>query len=280
MSSGLTILIATSTAVVVLVVALVLARLVRMVVEASDRGSRTPRFVGEQRVRPRRVEPARRPSDERAGLSREKPTVPVGKEQPRSAGRPAVAASEEPAGPAPGGGPPASPARLVAANVQTEGGIDVKFRQSRFERSEARMGEETKLTAGQEATVDPSRSAYREVGDEVAAVLAAAEHGAAQILSKAEEQARRIRAEAEEKGRELEVEASRRRDALMKGVEGMEARIDSMLTAFRGMVGELDQLLPAERRSGWADKPESFETERLDEALKPASHRQLSSHTD
>jgi hypothetical protein len=258
MTEQIALLLAACIALSVIVLGHVLTKLVRTVIDKGVRdGWRTPSPVGEQRVRAQRVEPGRSVGDERAGLTREP-------------------AREEPAGPA---RPPGFSATLVAPDVQ-RGGIEVKSRQSKLERGARWTGEEAGQGAAHEGSVDHGTTAYREVGDEVTAVLAAAEHAAAQILSKAEEQARRIRVEAEKKGAEVEAEASRRRDALTKGAEAMEARIESMLTTFRGMVTELDELLPAERRSG-ADKPEPLAAEGLDEALKAAaSHRQLSSHAD
>jgi hypothetical protein len=359
MSSELTVLIATSTAVCVIVLALVLSKLVRsMVDDASDlvpdfsrlpgrfsrrvRGRwRTPRPVGRKRVRPLRVEPGRSVGDERAGLARDRLAAPVGKELLPSPGKRTARASEAPADAAHEEAPPEFPPTLVP-DVDTGRSIDVKFRQSKVERSEPRVGEEAEQGAGREASAEGGSAAYRQVGDEVTAVLTAAEHAAAHIreialreaertrleanekaaaslaevqarraevdsygeetraaadayaeetrgnadekaarrVSQAEEQARRIQAEAEERGRELEDEASRRRDALTKSAEGMEARIESMLTVFRGVITELDQLLPAERRSG-ADKPEPPAAKRLDEALKPASsHGRLNPNAD
>lgn len=208
----------------------------------------------------------------------------------------------------------------------------MKFRQSKFERSESPVGEEAQSGAGSERSDDGGTAAYRHVGDEVTAVLTAAEQAAAQIretalkeaertrldgderaaatlaesqarrvemdryseetraaadayaeetrrnaneqaarkLSQAEEQARRIQVEAEELGRELEAEARRRRDALTKGAEGLEARIESVLTTFRGVVTELEELLPTERRRGAAEA-DLAAAKRLDEALKPTS---------
>jgi hypothetical protein len=335
MSSELTVIIATSTAVCVIVLALVVSKLVRTMVDnASDLvpdisrlpgrfsrrvrgGWRTPRPVAEERRRPPHVEPRRSAGDERAGVARDKPAVQVGKELLPSPDK-------------------------RTAPADTGRSIDVKFRQSKVERGERRVGEEAKRGPGREGSAEGDSVAYRHVGEEVTAVLTAAEHAAAQIretalresertrldadekaaaslaeiearraevdtysdetraaadayaeetrrnadekaarrVSQVEEQARRIQAEAEEKGRELEAEASRRRDALTKSAEGMEARIESMLTVFRGVITELDQLLPAERRSG-AGKREPPAAERLDEALKPASsHGQLNSHAD
>jgi hypothetical protein len=359
MSSELTVIIATSTAVCVIVLALVLSKLVRTMVDnASDLvpdfsrlpgrfsrrvrgGWRTPRPVGEERIRSPRVEPRRSVGAERADVARDKPAVPVGKELLPSPHKRTAPASKAPADAAHEEAPPEFPATLVAPDVDTGRRIDVKFRQSKVERRERRVGEEAERGPGREGSEGDS-VAYRHVGEEVTAVLTAAEHAAAQIretalresertrldadekaaaslveiearraevesyseetraaadayaeetrrnanekaarrVSQAEEQARRIQAEAEAKGRELEAEASRRRDALTKSAEGVEARIESMLTVFRGVISELDQLLPAERRSG-ADKRKPPAAERLDEALKPASsHGQLDSHAD
>jgi hypothetical protein len=98
----------------------------------------------------------------------------------------------------------------------------------------------------------------------------AADEQAAKRVSQADEQARRIQVEAEDIAGELEAEARRRRDALTEGAEGMEARIESVLTVFRQVITELDALLPPERRSG-AGEPEPAAAKRLDDALSPAS---------
>ena len=58
----------------------------------------------------------------------------------------------------------------------------------------------------------------------------------------------------------------------------MEARIESMRSAFRGVVAELDQLLPTERQGG-ADEPDPPAAEGLDEALEPAASHGLPAHS-
>lgn len=218
------------------------------------------------------------------------------------------------------------PATLAAREVDTGRSIDVKFRQSKLEQGESQADEEAQPEAAHEGSDDGGAPAYRQVGDEVTAVLTAAKQAAAQIretslkdaertrldadetaaatlaesqarrvevdryseetraaadayaeetrrnateqavrrVSQAEEQARRIQVEAEEMGREVEAEARRRGDALAKSAEGIEARIESVVAVFRGVVTELEELLPTERR------PRGDEA-RLDKALDPAS---------
>lgn len=221
-------------------------------------------------------------------------------------------------------------ATLVARDVDTGRSTDMKFRQSKLDPGEPQAAEEAQAEAPREGSDDGGSPAYRHVGDEVTAVLTAAEQAAAQIretalkdaertrldaderaaatlaesearrleadsyseetraaadayaeetqrkaneqaarrVSQAEEQARRIQVEAEEMGRNLEAEARRRGDALTKSAEGVEARIESALTVFRGMVSELEELLPTERRTR-ADVPPAADP--LDNALNPAA---------
>jgi hypothetical protein len=318
MSPGLIVLIAISTAVCVVVLLLLLYRLVRTVAgRASDLVPDFSGFSGSFNSRVRlgwrtRVGPKRSAAVQRAGQAREMQAVPVGKELLPSPDKRRLAARNEPPDPNPEEAPPAFPATLVAPDVHMGRSIDVKFRQAKSEASERPIGEGAKQGSGHEGSVDGA-AAYRQVGDEVTAVLTAAEQAAAELREAAlreaeqtrldadrysdesraaadayaeetrrnadEEAARRV-SQAEEKGRELEAEASRRRDALTKGAESMEARIESMRGVFRGVVAELDQLLPTERQSR-ADEPEPPAAEGLDEALKPASSpAQLSSHAD
>lgn len=220
----------------------------------------------------------------------------------------------------------AFPATLVARAIDWGRSTDVKFRQSKIEEGEPPAHEEAPPMPVREPSVDSGTPEYREVGEEVAAVLSAARQAAAQIsdaaqreaerirleaderaavtlaeaearraeadryreqtrsaadayaeetrrkaeqqaaqrLSLVEEQARRIQVEAEEMSRELEAEARRRSDALAKSTAGMEARIESVLGVFRGVVTELEELLPADRRS-------TADELRLEKALDSAS---------
>jgi hypothetical protein len=281
-SSGLIVLVATSTAAAVIVVALALSMLVRaMVADASN------------------------PAEERA--------LPAGEEPPIDL-----------------------PATLVAPHVPPRRSVDVKyFRQPKFEHSEGRVGEEAERGPEPEEGVEAGGAAYRRVGEEVTAVLTAAEDAAAQIretamreteqtrlaaseqaaaslaeaqarrieantyseetraaadayaeqtrrhadetaarrVSQAEEHARLLRAEAEQAASELEAEAIRRHDALTD-------RIESVLSAFRGATTELEKLSAAARRSE-TDDPEPRADAMLERALEPASSQgQLSSYAD
>jgi hypothetical protein len=318
MSSGLIIVVAISTAVAVVLISLLVSKLVHNVVDsASERAPDLSRLRSLVRRRSSGVRHRVRPVSERATrLPRVDPIQ-----------EPAVAAVEEPlvpprdASPSPGS---EEPAPQVAPQVHAGRSADVKeFVRAKFDQGDRRAEGES--------------APYRQVGEEVTAVLTAAEHAAVQIrettlqeaeqtrraaeeqaaatvaeaqarraeadrygvetsaaadayaeetrrrtdeeaartVSQAEEQARLIRAEAEQRASEIEAEAVRRRDALTTSAEGMQERIESMLSAFRRATSELEELLPAEPRS------RAEEHERLDEALKPASpHGELSSHAD
>jgi hypothetical protein len=317
MSSGLIIVVAISTAAAVILLSLLLTKLLHTVVDsASELAPDMSRLRGLVRRRSSGARHGVRPVSERATrLPRVDPIQ-----------EPAVAAVEEPlvpprdASPSPGS---EEPVPQVAPQVPAGRSAVVK----EFLRAKSDQGDRAE---GESAP-------YRQLGEDVTAVLTAAEHAAAQIrettlqeaeqtrraaeeqaaatvaeaqarraeadrygeetsaaadayaeetrrrtdeeaaktVSQAEEQARLIRAEAEQRASEIEAEAVRRRDALTTSAEGMEERIESMLSAFRRATSELEELLPAEPRS------RAEEHERLDEALKPAlPHGGLRSHAD
>lgn len=77
-----------------------------------------------------------------------------------------------------------------------------------------------------------------------------ADEDSARTVSQAEEQASLIRSQAEQKASEIETEAVRRRHALATTNQDMQERIASMLAAFRRAESELEELLPDEERSG------------------------------
>lgn len=222
MSTGLLILIATSTAATVVILALVLTRLVRTVVaNASDlvpdvsrvqgrlrrrsgRAWRTVRPVGDGRVRPARslrvAEGPILPAGEEQG-------VPVGEELAGSADdERAAPVAEDPAGSVSEEPRSELPAKPLAQDVPLGRSIDVKFRQPKFERSE--VAEEQPR---REESVEGDTPAYRQVGEEVAAVLTAAEHAAAQIRETALREAERARLDAHEKAAAALAEVQARR---------------------------------------------------------------------
>jgi hypothetical protein len=363
MSSGLIIVIAISTAAAIILLALLLTKVVHAVADSASglapdlsrlRRRLTHRFsrarstgppVRKEAARPATGEPRGSAGGQRAGPAEEpavagaeEPAVPSGAASPIPLAQEPALRVGEPAGPA-RAEPPLRPAeRLLAPHVPTGRSVDVKpFRRSKFEQSERGVGDEPGLAPAPDGSAEGGSAGYRQVGEEVTAVLTTAEHVAEQIretavqeaeqtrlaaeeqaaatlaeaearrvdadsygeatraaadayaeetrrstdeeaartVSEAEERARLIRAEAEQKASDIEAEAIRRRDALTTSTEGMQDRIESMLSAFRRATSELEELLPAERRSG------EEERERLDEALKPSSSRdELSSHTE
>jgi hypothetical protein len=243
MSPGLIVLIAISTAVCVAVLVLVLYKLVRMVASrAADLvpnlslpgrfngrvtgGWRTRHPVGERRVRLPGVDPGRSAGDERAGRAREMTAVPFGKELLPSGDKRDLAARDERAGPNPEETPHAFPATLVAPDVHMGRSIDVKFRQSKSEGSERRVGEEAQQSGGREASVDGA-AAYRQVGDEVTAVLTAAEHAAAELREAALREAERIRLDADEKAAATMAELQARRAEVDRFSEESRAAADA-----------------------------------------------------
>jgi hypothetical protein len=227
MSTELLILIATSAAATVIIVALVLTKLVRTVAaNASARvpdASRVRRRLGRRfsrawrtvhPVREARVRPARslRAAEGQILPARKEHAVPAGKELLRSADdKRAVPAAEKPAGSASEEPRPEFPAKLLAPNVPPGRSIDVKFRQSKVERSERRASEIAERQTGRGESVEGDSPAYHQVGEEVTAVLTAAEHAAAQIREAALQQAERTRLDADEKAAAALAEVQARR---------------------------------------------------------------------
>jgi hypothetical protein len=101
-----------------------------------------------------------------------------------------------------------------------------------------------------------------------------ADESAAQTLAEAEEQAHVVLADAEENANELIADAVRRRDALTKGTEDIEGRIESMLMSFRGVTSELEAMLSL--RGMTATTGERTAEDPLDDALKRAAAHTLS----
>jgi hypothetical protein len=190
MSTGLLIVMATATAVTVIILALVLTKFVRTVVEnASElvpdvarvpgrltrrlsRVARTQRSLGAERVRPAR--PPRLAGGEILPAAGDKRTAPVAEDVP--------------------------PGRSV----------DVKFRQPKAGSTEPvdQIAERQPEPAG---SVDSDSPAYRQVGEEVAAVLTAAEHAAAQIREAALRDAEATRRDADEQAGSVLAAAQARR---------------------------------------------------------------------
>jgi hypothetical protein len=227
-SPGLIVLIAISTAVCVVVLMLVLYRLVRTVAgRASDLvpkgGLRTRHAVGEQRALPPAVASA---GDKRAGRAGAMPAVPVGKELLPSSDKRKPVARSEPAGPNPEKAPRAFPATLVARDVHSGRSSDVKFRPSKSEGSEPPVGEEAKQGgAGRDASADGA--AYRQVGDQVTAVLTAAEHAAAELRETALREAEQTRLEADEKAAAILAETQARQAELDRYSDESRATADA-----------------------------------------------------
>ena len=105
-----------------------------------------------------------------------------------------------------------------------------------------------------------------------------ADEQSVRTLAEAEERARLILADARRKAAELEAEGRRRGEELSRVSDSAEARIASVLAAFRTVTGQLEALLPEERfdphtveerreRDTVASADELLE-ERLDEAVR------------
>lgn len=298
MSSGITILIASSTAAAVIVLAVVLSKMVRTV--AHDPHDLVPDFSRLRRPFRRRsvgpwlgvrpvadgvhavpAEPKHRDGAESAASAVEEPTVAPGRSDLRDAEREATLDE--------GTDPYGQVGEEVAAAVLTaaeQAAAQIRQAAAR-EEERARHAAEEKAAAIV-AEVEARREAVDDYSEEKRADADAyaentrrrADEIAARKISEAEEQARLIRVEAERKGREIEADALSRRDALAKNAELMEGRIESMLAAFRTASGELEPLLPPERRSG-DDEPARRTEVRLDEALRPgAAHERLGAEPD
>jgi hypothetical protein len=199
MSSGLILIIAMSTAVGVIVLALLVSNLVRTL--GNSAADLVPDFSRVPGLFSRRLTAARQ-TVRSVGKGRGRST---GLEQARTAGHEhARSADKKPAPPgkellAPADSKRAVPAKPVAPHVAPGRSIDVKFRQSKAERSEPSGGERAERGPGLEGSAEGGSAAYRHVGDEVAAVLTAAEQAAAQIRETALREAEQTRLDAEEK---------------------------------------------------------------------------------
>jgi colicin import membrane protein len=88
--------------------------------------------------------------------------------------------------------------------------VDVKFRQSKVEGTEP-VAEIAEPQAAAARSVEGDGPAYRQVGEEVTAVLTAAEHAAAQIREAALRDAEATRRDADEKAASVLAEAEARR---------------------------------------------------------------------
>ena len=89
-----------------------------------------------------------------------------------------------------------------------------EFRHSRFEPHEQRPGEEARRSTQPSASVEGASAAYRQVGEEVTAVLTAAEQAAAQIRETARREAEQTKVAASEEAAATLADAEAgRRDA-------------------------------------------------------------------
>jgi hypothetical protein len=222
------------------------------------------------------------------------------------------------------------PATTTAASyVPAERSSGVKhLRRAKAEPRSARAGKEVEVPMG-EPMGNHEGGSYARVGEEVAAVLSAAEHAAEQIrataaeeaeetrraseanaaatladaqkaraeadayandtraaadnyaegarrraendaarkLAEAEQQAQRVVMDAKKKAGELLTEATRRRDVLSASTEDIEGRIESMLRSFRGVTTELEAMLSS-RPPTAATEGDRQSDEALDDALK------------
>lgn len=238
---------------------------------------------------------------------------------------PAVGRAAHVAEPSPG----ELPATPAASYVPAERSSGVKhLRRAKAEPRSARAGKEVEVPMG-EPMGNHEGGSYARVGEEVAAVLSAAEHAAEQIrataaeeaeetrraseanaaatladaqkaraeadayandtraaadnyaeearrraendaarkLAEAEQQARGVVMDARKKAGELLTEATRRRDVLTASTEDIEGRIESMLTSFRGLTMELEAMLSSRPPSA-ATESDRQSGEALDDALK------------
>lgn len=242
MSTGITIVIAVSTAAAVIVLSLMVSRLVHTVLDSTTERApdlsrlRTVRRLLENATHPKRREPAHEPAL-------------------------AVAAH-------------LPPQRSADMSESGRTKFDESGRAEDDSAAYRQVGEKVAavLTAAEQvaAQIRADADSYSEEARAAAGAYAEetrrrADEDSARTVSQAEEQARLLRAQAEQKASEIEAEAVRRRQALTTTTEGMQERIGSMLAAFRRASSELEELLPDEGRSG------AEERERLDEALRPAS---------
>jgi hypothetical protein len=193
MSSGLIIVVAISTAAAVILLSFLLSKLVHTVVDsASELAPDMSRLRGLVRRRSSRARHRARPVSERATRL---PRVDPIQES-------AVAAVEEPgvpagdASPSPGAEEPALP---VAPDVPAGRRVDVKkeFLRAKFDHGDRRA--------------DGESAPYRQVGEEVTAVLTAAEHAAVQIRETTLQEAEQTRRAAEEQAAATVAEAQARR---------------------------------------------------------------------
>jgi hypothetical protein len=136
--------------------------------------------------------------------------------------------------------PPAElPATLVAPHIPPRRSVDVKyFRHAKVEPSEGRVGEQASPGPGPEAGSEAGSAAYRHVGEEVAAVLTAAEDAAAQIREAALRDAEQTRRAADEQAAAMLAEAqARRAEADSYGLE-TRAAADAYVEETRRAAGE------------------------------------------
>jgi hypothetical protein len=217
---------------------------------------------------------------------------------------PAVGRAAHVAEPSPG----ELPATPAASYVPAERSSGVKhLRRAKAEPRSARAGKEVEVPMG-EPMGNHEGGSYARVGEEVAAVLSAAEHAAEQIRATAAEEAeetrraseanaaatladaQKARAEAdayandtraaadnyaEEARRRAENDAARKlaeaeqqaRGVLTASTEDIEGRIESMLTSFRGLTMELEAMLSSRPPSA-ATESDRQSGEALDDALK------------
>jgi flagellar biosynthesis GTPase FlhF len=103
-----------------------------------------------------------------------------------------------------------APVKLLAQDVPPGRSVDVKFRQSKVEGTEP-VAEVAKPQARAAGSVEGDGPAYRQVGEEVTAVLTAAEHAAAQIRKAALREAEKTRRDADERAASVLAEAEARR---------------------------------------------------------------------
>jgi hypothetical protein len=276
MTSGITVVIAISTAAAILLVTFLVSRLVRTVVDTSGAAperSWFPRMVGRRwwarqtAVGPPVFQPIAAPS---RGVEPSKaPAVEAPREQ-----EPALAATQA--------APPVEPETPSYRQVGDEvTAILAAAEQAAVQIREAAVqeAERTSSAAKQEAVAiaaeaqsrraeadrysEETRASADTYADET---RRRADDEAERAVSQAEERARQIRADADQKASEVEAEAARRRDALERGLEGLEERVESMLGAFRRGTSELEELLRDDRSSG-TEEDGGKEQEALDEAL-------------
>jgi hypothetical protein len=220
MSSGLIILVATSTAAAVIVLALMFSKLVRTLVEnASDLAPDVSRLrrAFSRRFRSSRARLGIRPM----GVGRstgvgEEPVVAAEESHTADENR-VVPVGQQPTDPTPEA-PSAFPATLVARDMPSERSIDVK-----------QYGPELR----REWNAEGGSPAYRQVGEEVTAVLTAAEHAATQIRETALREAERTRVDAAEKASATLAEAQARRAEADSYSEETRAAADAYAEATR-----------------------------------------------